>query len=40
MFEYYISNLSGFAQASSKFYLSPTEHPIRKTTKKPWGLYQ
>ena len=40
IFEYYISNLLGYVKASGKFYLRPTEHPIRKTTKKPRGLNQ
>ena len=38
IFEYYISNLLSFVKSSGKFNLHATEYPIRKTTKKPWGL--
>ena len=36
-FEYYISNLLRYDRNSGNFYLRATEHPIRKTTKNPWG---
>ena len=38
IFEYYIDNLLSFVKSSDKFYLHGTEHPIRKTTKKPYCL--
>ena len=37
IFEYYISNLFRYVRNSGNFYLRATEHPIRKTTKNPWG---
>ena len=40
IFEYYISSLFRYFRNSGNFYLRATEHPIRKTTKNPWGLNQ
>ena len=35
IFEYYISNLLSYVKYSVQFYFHATEHPIRKTTKRP-----